>query len=78
MSIIVISTVFAVIMMIKVIMEKDYIWLLCLIPFACLVVFSLTDILDFIPNLAVNISFYIIFILTIFYCVVYSERKDNK
>ncbi|AOH57012.1 hypothetical protein ABE28_021915 [Peribacillus muralis] len=78
MSSIVISTVLAVILIIKVIRDKDYIWLLCLVPFACLIVLSLTDILDFIPGWAVSLSFYIIVILTFYLCVYYSLKKDNK
>jgi Ca2+/Na+ antiporter len=78
MSSIVISTVLAVILMIQVIRDKDYIWLLCLVPFACLIVLSLTDILDFIPSWAVSLSFYIIGILTFYLCAYYGLKKHNK
>ncbi len=78
MSSIVISTVLAVIVIIKVIRDKDYIWLLCLVPFAYSIVLSKTDILDFIPNWVVSITFYIIVILTFYLCAYFSLKKDNK
>jgi purine-cytosine permease-like protein len=67
---------FLVITSIFIIRNKMYIWFITFIPGLCLIIFSLTDILDFIPNLAVSISFYIISILTIFFCGFYSAKKD--
>ncbi|CAH0212650.1 hypothetical protein SRABI80_02095 [Peribacillus frigoritolerans] len=76
MSNIVIGAVFIIITMVKTIRNKEYIWLICLLPVVCLIVFSLTDILDFIPKLLKMISSYILFILTIIYCVFYSMRNQ--